>query len=683
MCGIYGRIGRRDDPLDQRATLALAHRGPDDRGLLIDPHGPTDRSIALGHTRLSILDLSAAGHQPMRSADDQVAIAYNGEIYNFQALRADLEKRGHAFHSNSDTEVLLHLYQEYGDGLLDRIEGMYAFGLWDRQRQRMLLARDPSGIKPLFYRTLDAPHGTGDTLVFASEIKALLVDPRFERRENLRSLAGYLTYLYVPPPGTAFEGISRLDPGHKLVVEGTRVSIERFHRFETLPKADFSTVDEAADRLDVLLREVIEQHMISDVPLGAFLSGGIDSGLMVAMMTRIQRERGDPAPTRTFTIGFGSEGRIYDEATPAARIAEHFGTDHQTLRVDPDLATGRFQNIAQQFDEPFGIATALLHDALCEKTRREVTVALAGDGGDEGFGGYPRHRAARSLALYTALLPDRVRTDWIPRAAANLPDRAEGRQALRRIRRFLTSSGQDFATVYREWLNHYSRGELQALLTPNALAAAGANAQNQLGDLGAIESLMREEATGNDPMDAAFLADIYGFLANNVLRDSDRMSMRVGLEVRVPYADRRVLDFGLRLPTRLKVSSPLAALVPGGRSTSKATLRALGARYLPDWCSSAPKQGFVPPMGTWLNGSLRELLLEATEPGRLRQRGIVRPEVVQEMISEHRAGRRDRTWHLWGLVVLESWFQQRIDQLELPAVDLSALPPEIWADPRE
>lgn len=676
MCGIYGRIGRRNDALDQRATLCLNHRGPDDLGLLVEPNGPGGRAVALGHTRLSIQDLSTAGHQPMRSEDDQIAIVYNGEIYNFQELRADLAKRGYDFRSKTDTEVLLQLYREYGDDMLNHLEGMYAFGLWDRPRERMLLARDPSGIKPLFYRTLDDAHNTGDTLVFASEIKALLVDPKFERHEDLRSLAGYLSYLYVPPSGSAFEGISRLDPGHKLVVETAGISIERFHRYEALPKADFRTVDEAADRLDERLREVIEQHMISDVPLGAFLSGGIDSGLMVAMMARIQRERGDLDPVRTFTIGFGKEGQSYDESTSAARIAKHLGTHHRPIRVHPDLVTGRFQNIAQQFDEPFGVATALLHDALCEETRREVTVALAGDGGDEGFGGYPRHRAVRSLALYSACVPHRIRTSWIPRLAENLPDRAEGTQALRRIRRFLTSSGQDFATVYRQWLNHYPAAELQELLTPAALEAVGPGVR---GDLGIIESIIGSSSAGTNTLDQALLADIYGFMPNNVLRDSDRTSMRVGLEVRVPYADRRILDFGLRLPSQLKVSSPLAAMIPGGRTVSKKTLRVLGARYLPHWCSNAPKQGFVPPMGTWLNGSLRELLQQATAPETLRRRGIVKPEIVQRMVGEHRQGKRDRTWHLWGLVVLESWFQQRIDELELPALDLAKLEPEIWS----
>ena len=680
MCGIYGRIGARDDELDRRATLSLNHRGPDDRGLLIEPNGPGGHSLALGHTRLAILDLSAAGHQPMRSDDDALAIVFNGEIYNFQKLRAELQERGHRFRSTSDTEVLLHLYEEHGDAMLEHLEGMYAFGLFDRRRQRLLLARDPSGIKPLFYRSAESAPAVGDLLAFASEAKALLVDPRFERRPDLASLAGYLAYLYVPPSGSAFQGIARLDPGHKLVLEAGRIRIERFHRYSPVPKAEFANSEEAVDQLDTLLREVIAEHMISDVPLGAFLSGGIDSGLMVALMDRVRREAGSAQPIRTFTIGFGEEGRLYDESAPAAQLAAHLGTDHRPIQVDPDLAIGRLDHVAQHFDEPFGIATALLHDALCEETRGEVTVALAGDGGDEAFGGYPRHRAVRSLALYSALLPERARTSWIPGLAAKLPDRAEGSQALRRARRFLTSSGGDFATVYREWLSHTTDTELAAILTPGALEAAGATGGRSLGDLGVIESTIRSAPAGSDTLDQALLADVYGFLPNNVLRDSDRMSMRVALEVRVPYADRRILEFGLRLPTAMKVSSPLAALVPGGSAVSKKLLRTLAARYLPARSSRAPKQGFVPPMGTWLSGSLRELLARATACETLESRGMLRPEVVEGWVAEHHAGKRDRTWPLWSLVVLESWFEQRIDRLELPAVAIDTLEVDVWPE---
>jgi len=677
MCGIYGRIGRRDDELDRRATLSLRHRGPDDAGLLVDPGGVGDESVVLGHTRLAILDLSDAGHQPMRAEDESLAITYNGEIYNFRELRDELEGEGVTFRSGTDTEVVLQLYRRHGDAAFARLEGMFALGVWDRRARRLVLARDPSGMKPLFYRDRARMPQHPDSIAFASEIKALLADPRVERRPDVRSLAGFLAYTYVPPPGSAFEGVGRVPPGHLLVWQDGRTHLERFHRYTPLPKLELGSFDEATDALDSLLLEVVRQHMISDVPLGAFLSGGVDSGLMVALMQRVKRERGEREPVRTFTLGFGPEGRRYDETEPARQVARALGVDHQEIPMEADLVERRFHHVALQFDEPFGNPTALLHDALCEATRREVTVALAGDGGDEGFGGYPRHRAACSLDLYQRAVPASLRRSVVRRLADRIPEWAEGPQALRRARRFLRTAEQSVPAVYRDWLTYHSPDELSALLSEAAFAACTADG-GSLGDLGETESTLLEVDDGSvHPLDLACLADVYGFMPNNVLRDSDHSSMRVALEVRAPYADRRVVDFGLRLPPAWKVGGPLAALVPGGRSSSKRLLRAVAARYLPGEVHAAPKQGFVAPMGTWLNGPLRPLLDRATRPEVLESRGLVRPEAVKQMVEEHRQGRRDRTWHLWELVMLESWFEHRVDRLELPEVR-EPLPATVW-----
>ncbi len=677
MCGIYGRIGTRDDALDARATLALSHRGPDDAGLLVDPDAVLGETVALGHTRLSIIDLSSAGHQPMRSAEEDVAIVYNGEIYNFQELRAELAGQGVAFRSHSDTEVLLHLYRRDGDAMLERLAGMFALGIWDRRRRRLLLARDPSGQKPLFYRSRRTLPGHPDQIAFASEAKALLVDPRVERRPDVRALAGYLAYSYVPPPGSAFEGIARVPPGGRLVWTPEGVSLDRYHRYTAQPKHRFPSPEAAADALESLLLEVVGQHMIADVPLGAFLSGGVDSGLMVAMMKRVKEQRGDREPVRTFTIGFGEEGRLYDETEPARALAKELGVDHTEIPMEADLAGERFHHVALQFDEPFANPTALLHDALCEATRNHVTVALAGDGGDECFGGYPRHRAVRALGLYQRMIPEPVRRGLMRRLADRIPERAEGSQGLRRARRFLRSAERDLSGVYRDWLTFHDPDELAELLSEDAVARSGVAG----GDLGEMEATIADADDGRvDPLDLACLADVYGFLPNNVLRDSDRSSMRVALEVRAPYADVRVVDFGLRLEPSLKVSGPFAALVPGGRSVSKRLLRTVASRYLPSWIHTAPKQGFVAPMGTWLNGPLAPLLDRAIRPEVIEGRGLVRPDAVARMVQEHREGRRDRTWHLWELVILESWFERRIDRLDLPE-PTRELKAEVW--PRE
>jgi len=668
MCGIYGRVGPRHDELDCRATLSLRHRGPDDCGLLVDANGPDGQALVLGQTRLAILDLSPAGHQPMRSADGRLAVTFNGEIFNFLKLRKELEAQGRVFRSHSDTEVILHLYELHGDAMLQRLEGMYAIALWDAQSRRLLLARDPTGIKPLFYRTGPTP----DVLAFASEIKALLVDPRVPRKADQRALAGYLTYLYVPPPGSAFAGISRLAPGHKLVLQGRHVRVQRFHRFQVQPKRVFSGLPEATQTLEDLLLDVVGEHMLADVPVGAFLSGGIDSGLLVAMMARLKRERGDIQRVRTFTVGFGSEGKRWDEVDRAALLARHLDVEHQVVRIAPQTAEDRFHFVVQQFDEPFANPTALVHDVLCEGARRDVTVALAGDGGDEAFAGYPRHRATQILAVWQQL-PRALREDVFGRFGRVLPERAEGLPLLRQARRFLLAGSADFGSIYRDWLTYYPPAELRDLMTPSALDALGGAVAS---DLGQTEDAIAALGPDFDPLDAACYADISGFLPNNVLQESDRISMRHALEVRVPFADRRILDFGLRLPKHLRMA-PTAIWTARGRAASKLLLREVAARYLPAEVVTAPKQGFGAPMGAWLMGPLRPLLEQATRPGVVERRGLVRSEAVTAMRDEHLAGRRDRTWNLWALVVLESWFEQRVDRLHLPEVDVRQVRVEI------
>jgi asparagine synthase (glutamine-hydrolysing) len=654
MCGIYGRIGPRNDDLDRKATATLRHRGPDDAGLWVESNGPGGQSLMLGHTRLSIVDLSAAGHQPMESADQRLTLVFNGEIYNFQGLRAELQAMGRQFRSHSDTEVILHLYDAYGDAMLQRLEGMYALALWDNRERRLLLARDPVGIKPLFYHQPAAGQ-----LTFASEIKALLANPQISRQPDVRALAGYLSYLYVPPPATAFAAVQQLLPGHKLVIDDRGQQIERFRQFSVAPKLVFDNVREAADQLEQRLLHVVGEHMVADVPVGAFLSGGIDSGLLVALMARLQRERGG-GPLKTFTVGFGSEGQHIDETARAAEIAQQLGVSHRIIRISGDLAETRFSHIIEQFDEPFANPTALMVDVLCQGAREEVTVAVTGDGGDEAFGGYPRYRATRLLAAWRQL-PALLRDQLLPALAAQIPEKADGLPLFRHAKRFLRASAGSFAETYRDWLGHYTRAELAGLLTPEALAHLG-EGPDGFGptDLGNTLSSLADLPPDADPLDAACLADLHGFLPDNVLALSDRMSMRHALELRVPLADRRIVDFGLRLPPAMKMTA--AALAgSSGKLASKRVLREVASRYLQPSAVRLPKQGFVAPLGTWLGGPLRGLLETATSAETLNKRGLVRADAVARMKAEHLAGRRDHTWHLWALMVMEAWFQGRVD----------------------
>ncbi len=660
MCGIYGRIGRRDDALDQRATATLHHRGPDDAGVVIDDLLHTGDIVALGHTRLAILDLSTAAHQPMLDPGEQVAVVFNGEIYNFQTVRKALQARGYAFRSSSDTEVVVSAYLEYGDACLDHLEGMYALAVWDRRTQRLLLARDPSGIKPMYWRS-----GAPDTLAFASEAKALLVDPRIDRQPDLAALCGYLAYLYVPTPRTAFAGLHALLPGHKLVWQAGQTTIERFHGYTSLPKPPARDLEQSANELENLLQTVVAEHMLADVPVGAFLSGGIDSGLLVAMMARQKRDRGDKEPLRTYTVGFGKEGHRWDEVGRAAQLAQHLGVAHDVVRIDADGAAERFGHVAQQFDEPFANPTALVHDALCEGARQQVTVAVAGDGGDEAFAGYPRHRATQVLDLWQHL-PGRLRSA-LGALERRLPERAEALPLLRQARRFVRTGSVSFGQAYRDWSTFYTPAQLAELLAPEALAALGGAVPEDLGQiLGLVRGLR-----GVDAVDAACLADLAGFLPDNVLRESDRVSMRHALEVRVPFADRRLVQFGLQLPVAHKLP-PGGVWRGGGAAAGKRVLREVARRWLPREIVDAPKQGFGAPMGAWLTGPLRGLMDKATEPELLLRRGLVKPAEVARIKGEHLAGRRDHTWHLWALVVLESWFEQRIDRMLLP--DLARMP---------
>lgn len=653
MCGIYGRIGKRNDDLDRRATATLQRRGPDGAGLWLESDGPGGHSLVLGHTRLACMDLTAAAHQPMTSPDGQLALVMNGEISNFQKLRADLIAQGRSLQSSGDTEVVLHLYDLYGDDMLSRMEGMYALALWDGRQRRFLLARDAVGTKPLFWRQLDAGR-----LAFSSEIKALLEDPSCSRQPDQRALAGYLSHLYVPGAATAFADIQQLPPGHKLVLDDLGQRLERFHSFTVAPKLEFASLGQAADALERELFLIIGELMTADVPVGLLLSGGIDSGVVAALMTRHQREHGGPQ-LRTFTAGFGSQGQHFDETLPAAAVASHLGAKNKLILVDGDLAAQRFHNVVERFDEPFGNPTALLLDVLSESVRSEVKVALTGDGGDEAFGGYPRYRATQLLGAWQQL-PAIVRDKWLPAMVSKWPARPEQHPLALHARRFLGATQGPFAATYEDWLSAYNHSDLMNLLTPDTLAqlrTAGALPR----DFGTTARAMAELPTGTSPLDAACFADVSGFLPGNVLAAGDRMAMGHGLELRVPLADRRVIDFGLRLPSHLKLSRT-AWLGSTGRHATKRVLREVASRYLPPAHVGKPKQGFVAPLARWLAGPMRDLVLGATDAAVLQRRGLVRPEAVARMREEHFSGRRDHSLRLWSLLMLETWFQARVDR---------------------
>lgn len=615
MCGIAGVAGRRDPELVRRMTGALAHRGPDAAG-----HHDAD-GVSLGHRRLSVID-PEGGAQPMASADGTCHLVYNGEIYNFRELRRELAAKGHTFRTQSDTEVLLAAYREHGAACVDRLQGMFAFAVWDARDRSLFLARDPVGVKPLYYAE------AGGALIFGSEIKAPLCDAAVSRDLDFAALDDYFTYLHTVPPRTFYRGVRQLPPGHWARWKDGRLEVRRYWRLRTAP--EYRPEAEWLEELDALLDGTIRGQLVSDVPLGAFLSGGLDSSAIVGHMAR------HAARPRTFTVGFGGEGALYDETAEARALARHFGTDHHELRIDADVA-GLLPALIRHFDEPFGNPTALLTHQICELVRGQVTVVLSGDGGDEGFGGYPRHAGALLAERYRRV-PRPLRRALDP-LVQMLPESTRGFHALRRIRAFSEGSLRDPLDMYARWLGHATPEDRAALYTGDTRRAVGDH------DSAEVVRRFGQEAETNDPAARAMHIDIHTFLPNNVLHYGDRMSMAHGLEVRVPLADHRLLEFLARVPADLKVR---------GRR-GKILLRRHLEGMLPPADLRRPKRGFNPPMGVWLNGPLRGVADDHLDPALIRRRGHFQPGAVAAMLREHRAGRRDHTWRLWALIVFEAW----------------------------
>jgi asparagine synthase (glutamine-hydrolysing) len=629
MCGIGGILyfdpeRRAARGLLERMNRLQAHRGPDGAGLHLD--GP----LGLCHRRLRVIDLSAAGDQPMASEDGAVWIVFNGEIYNFQALRADLLGRGHRFRSRTDTEVLLHLYEEHGPACLPLLRGMFAFAVWDGRQRSLFLARDRFGVKPLYYQ-LDA-----GAIRFASEAKALLADPEVPVDPDPAILWQYLTYGVVPGPGSAFRGLARLPPAHYLLCREGRVEVVRYWR---LPRARAVERPEAAwcEEIRARLEEAVRIRLASDVPLGAFLSGGIDSAAVVAMMCRAGAGR-----VRTFSIGFAEPE--YDELPSARLVAERFGTEHHELVVRPDAAA-LLPRLAWQHDEPFGDSSAVPTACVAEMARRQVTVALTGDAGDEAFGGYERYAAC---GLAAGL--DRWPGAGILRAAAAGLGRALPRAGARggllaRSRRFLAALGDPPERRYGRWLCHVLGDAKRALCTEAFQAAAGEG-----DDLARLVGLWRESGD-TDARAAALAVDLGLYLPDDLLVKADVATMSHALEARSPFVDHELMEFAATIPVGLKVR--------GFRT--KHILREALSGLVPDPILARPKMGFGAPIDHWLRHELRELVEDALLSPRALGRGLVRPQAVRGLVEEHRTGRANHRDALWLLLMLELWHRAHLD----------------------
>lgn len=620
MCGIAGIAGRRDEETVRRMTDALAHRGPDDAGFYLDD------GVTLGHRRLSIIDL-AGGHQPMAAANGTLQLVYNGEVYNFRELRAELEGKGYAFETSCDTEVILRAYEAYGESCVERFRGMFAFALWDARERKLLVARDAIGVKPLYYAERDG------CFYFASEIKGLLACPGVPRELDPEGLDDFFTYLYTVPPRTMFRGVRQLPPAYVGVWRDGVWTTRRYWQLRFVPEE--KTEREWLEEINACLEDTVEKHLISDVPLGAFLSGGLDSSTIIHYMSRVAS-----GPVNTFTIGFGREGALYDESAEARGLARHYGTKHHELTAEADVLQV-LPAMVRHFDEPFGNPSAVLFYVLCRLIREHVTVVLSGDGGDESFAGYPRHAGA-GLSEWYRLLPGGLRRHVINPLVQLLPENTRGFHALRRLREFSAGSLLEPVEMYAAWISYFSAPEREQLYTPELQRnVEGRDA------LDYVRGLFRE-CDGLDLVSQSLYVDLVSFLPHNLLQCTDRMSMAHGLESRVPFADQRLIELLARIPSRLKVR---------GTQTKRLLRRSMEGR-LPDDTLHRKKRGFNPPLGIWLNERLKPLADEYLSATSLRQGGYFQPELVERLRREHASGRRDCTWHLWALLLFEEWRRQ-------------------------
>lgn len=628
MCGIAGfadaRIGRPWNPQDDagvddvilgRMCEAMRHRGPDDEGRRIMP------GVALGMRRLSIIDL-ATGQQPIHNEDSTVWVVFNGEIYNYGELRADLGSRGHRFYTNSDTETIVHAYEEWGQAGFARLRGMFAIALWDSREGALLLARDRVGIKPLHYAA------AGERLYFASEIKSILAAGDVRPTIDFAALDHYLAFLYTPRAGSIFEGVHKLPPGHVLRWRGATLEISRYWQLPAEERQPVSE-EEAVDGLRQVLRDAVRSHLMSEVPLGAFLSGGVDSSVVVGLMSEASSQ-----PVRTFSIGF--DDPRYDELDHARVVARQFGTDHHEFVVKPD-ALAIIDDLIGHFDEPFGDSSAIPTWYVSEIARRHVTVVLSGDGGDELFGGYERYSPHPRIAAFDRWAPPASRTVasivW-----PLLPHGVTGKNFLRRAAR-------DKRGRYLDQIGYFQGDERRALLSGDVLRALGnADAEAHLG--------RHFTRFGGLSWDAQMMHfDFETYLPEDILTKVDRMSMAHSIESRVPLLDNRVVEFAATLPASLKIKN--------GRK--KHILKEAAATLLPAEILNRRKQGFAVPVGGWFRGDLREFFSDVLSSRAARERGYFNYRFIDRIIREHMTGRRDHTLRLWALVVFELWHRQYVD----------------------
>jgi asparagine synthase (glutamine-hydrolysing) len=650
MCGVCGEIdfnnGVKDGAI-RRMCKTLTHRGPDDEGIIfvkgnqyLEMKNPSEFlpeqgnfEVALGHRRLSIIDLSYTGHQPMCNEDERIWIVFNGEIYNFQELRQRLEGKGHRFKSKSDTEVILHGYEEWGVECLNHFRGMFAFAIWDSKLQRLFMARDRLGKKPLVYFSQNG------RFAFASEIKALLQLPNIERKVNDIAIHHYLTYQYVPSPDTIFEGIKKLPPAHYLLYDRDgSLKIERYWKlnFDENLRTE-SDIKELEDRIRTELEESVKIRLISDVPLGAFLSGGVDSSLIVGIMAKLSGK-----PVKTFSIGF--EEKEFDELSYARIVSDHFGTEHHEFIVEPN-AIEILPRLVWHYNEPFADSSAIPTYYVAKMTKDYVKVVLTGDAGDENFAGYPRYLRSKWLIFFLKL-PEMLRRDLLPPFLKMIAQFHWREKTFNRLAAYIESISSNQARNYAEQVKIFNAGEKRSLYSPEFIEA--------MGSIDSFEYLLSkfEEAETADLIEQLLYLDINTYLPEDLLVKMDIATMANSLEARVPFLDHQFMEFIATIPPRLKLKGAL----------TKYILKETFSDFLPQPILTRGKMGFGVPVSRWFRNELKDYVYEILLEPRTINRGYFKRKGIERLLADHIELRYDYSPKIWALLFLEMWFRVFMDK---------------------
>ena len=628
MCGICGKINLNNEPIDEallrKMTSCLSHRGPDDEGLYIKGN------VSLGHRRLSIIDLSQFAHQPMSNEDGTIWIVYNGEIYNFLELRDVLIKKGHTFRSRSDTETIIHLYEEYGPECLVYLKGMFAFALWDVKKQLLFLARDRIGKKPLYY------WHSPNTFVFVSEIKSILQDDNFQRKPDYTAIHHYLTYQYVPSPWTAFEGIKKLPAAHYLVLKNGNIEVKRYWKLSYLPKHTIKEKDLKAEIIE-RLKEAVRIRLISDVPLGAFLSGGIDSSTVVALMSGIMKE-----PVKTFSIGFKEEK--YNELGYARMIAEKFRTDHTEFIVEPK-AVEILDKLVWHYNEPFADSSAIPTYYVSKLAREHVTVILNGDGGDENFAGYGRYKANQVSGFMHSFVPLPLARLVYPLVRL-IPHGKDPDNFFWRLKRFLQEYTNTPELRNAQWLCHFTTEMKEDIYTDDFLC--------RFANTDSFELILNRcgEAEADSFVDRVLYADVMMYLPDDLLVKVDVASMANSLEARSPFLDHEFMEFAAGIPAEMKLKG----------LTTKYILKEALRNILPDEVLFREKMGFGVPIDYWFRNELKGMVYDTLLSEKAVSRGYFKKESIKKILDEHVSEKWNWHNHIWNLLMLELWHRMFIDE---------------------